>query len=44
VSKTTNTADIYTVGEETIVSEAVARGSVVERGYTNAACLFRLPR
>jgi hypothetical protein len=32
VSKTTNTADVYIVGEVTIVSEAVPRGSVVKRG------------
>jgi hypothetical protein len=32
VSKTTNTADVYVVGEETIASEAAPRGRVVERG------------
>jgi hypothetical protein len=36
VSKTTNTAVIYTVGEEAIVSEPVPRGSlVVERGLAS---------
>jgi hypothetical protein len=35
VSKTTNTAGVYIVGEETIVSEAVPPGSVVERGLAS---------
>jgi hypothetical protein len=32
VSKTTNSADVSIVGEETIASEAVPRGRVVEPG------------